>query len=135
MNWDGVLSISGFFGAIRLGFLSVFLLTPAAQAAAQTTVWDGQSLPVTIEVSQDVPVRTSERRPGGSYGQERGSLYSRTALLIGAAQRFEMIEILGEGGCRIRFDGSEYELSSCPWLPGFRDHQTDIFRIVDAPQN
>lgn len=93
-------------------------------------VWDGKSLPITIEVSQDVPVRTAERRADGSYRQERGALYSRNPFRIGEGQRFQMVAVLGEGSCRIEFQGSRYELSSCPWVPGFTDNQADIFRIV-----
>jgi hypothetical protein len=92
----------------------------------------GWRLPVTIEVKQDVNVRTSERRPDGSFGQERGSLYSSEAFQIKKSQRFQMIKIYTEGECRIRFQRKEYDLSSCPWLDGFADHQEDIFKVISA---
>jgi hypothetical protein len=103
-------------------------------AAAQLPggpVWDGQSLPITIEVLTDVQVRTSERRADGSYGQQRGVLYSSTAFLIGKGQRLRMVEMLGEGACRIELDGARHMLNSCPWLPGFTDNQADIYKIVE----
>jgi hypothetical protein len=90
------------------------------------------TLPLTIEVAQDVPIKTSERRSDGSNGQERGVLYSTEAFRIGRGQTFEMTAVLREGGCRIRFQGEEHEPSSCPWLPGFADRQADIFQIVPA---
>lgn len=89
-------------------------------------------LPVTIEVTQDVDVRSSERRPDGSFGQLRGSLYASKAFKIRKGQRFEMVKIYTEGECRIRFQKKEYDLSSCPWLDGFADHQADIFRMSPA---
>ena len=45
-------------------------------------------------------------------------------------QRFQMIAIDREGSCRIRFGKREYGLTSCPWLEGFTDHQSDIFRVI-----
>jgi hypothetical protein len=105
----------------------------ASFASAQNTeapVWDGQSLPITIETLHDVPVKSTERRPDGSYGQERGTLYSGTSFRIDKGQRFQMVAMLGEGSCRIGLQGALYELSSCPWMPGFTDQQTDVFRIV-----
>ena len=41
-----------------------------------------------------------------------------------------MIKIYSEGECRIRFEKKEYDVSSCPWLDGFSDHQTDIFKVI-----
>ncbi len=118
----------------RLSIAVIVLIGASEHAIAQirsAPVWDGLSLPITIEVAQNVPVKTSERRADGSYGQERGSLYSGTAFRIRSGQRFRMIETLGEGSCRIEFQGSLYDLSSCPWLPGFTDNQADIYRIVE----
>ena len=109
--------------------MSLFVSLSVAKLAA-APVWDGTSLPITIEVLRDVAVKSSERKPDGSYGQERGTLYSRSSFHIAKGQRFRMIAILGEGGCRIEFQGALHELSSCPWVPGFTDAQADVFRIV-----
>ena len=83
-------------------------------------------LPLTIEVRQDVAVRASE----GSHGQERGVLYASQAFQIKKGQRFQMIKIYTEGECRVRFQQREHDLHSCPWLDGFADHQSDIFRVI-----
>jgi hypothetical protein len=117
---------------IRLGLIAA--LAVAASASAQVVpVWDGQSLPITIEVLRDVEVKASERHADGSYWQERGFLYAGAEFHISKRERFRMIEALGEGGCRIEFQGSQYTLSSCPWVPGFTDQQSDIFKIVAFP--
>jgi hypothetical protein len=92
-------------------------------------------LPVTIEVTRDVEVRTSEHLPDGSSHQLRATLYSSEAFWIRKGQRFLMMKIYTEGACRIRFKNGEYDLSSCPWLDGFRDHQTDTFRVLIPSQN
>jgi hypothetical protein len=87
-------------------------------------------LPVTVEIKQDVEV--THETVGG---QVRGKLYlgggtASKDFVMKKGQRFQMIALRQEGGCRIRFEGKEYELSSCPWLDGFRDHQADIFSVV-----
>jgi len=85
-------------------------------------------LPVTIEVKQDVEVTQA-------YSQEsRGKLrlddVKAQAFRLRKGQRFQMVKIGQEGSCRITFEGKEYGLTSCPWLDGFTDHQTDVFSIV-----
>ena len=108
---------------VLLGLLAVgWMLAAPAQS--------DRRLPVTIQVMQDVDVKTSERRPDGSVGQERGSLYSSKAFRIKKGQRFQMIKLLGEGECRIQFEKKIYDLSSCPWLEGFTDHEKDIYKII-----
>ncbi|MDO8270591.1 MAG: hypothetical protein Q7U82_01550 [Gammaproteobacteria bacterium] len=84
-----------------------------------------RDLPLTIEVTQDVQVKSSESR-----GQPRGTLYTAGNFRISKGQRFQMVAIGQEGGCRIIFQDAEHDLSSCPWLPGFRDHQQDIFVVI-----
>lgn len=119
---------------IRFAVIALLLVTFAMQTWAQARErdeWDGTSLPITIEVTRDVPVKSSERRSDGSYGQERGALYSSKSFIITKGRRFRVIELMREGTCRIEFEGSQYELSACPWMPGFRDRQADIFRIVE----
>jgi len=85
--------------------------------------------PITVEVRQDVEV-THNTTPYES----RGTLYltdlNAKEFRFKKGQRFQMIQIMGEGSCRIRFEDKEYGLTSCPWLDGFRDHQTDVFVIV-----
>ena len=51
-------------------------------------------------------------------------------FVIRKGETFQMIAIGQEGGCRIRVEKREYEVSSCPWLDGFADHQTSVFEIV-----
>lgn len=41
-----------------------------------------------------------------------------------------MIKIGPEGGWEIKFGGQQYGLTSCPWLEGFSDHQTDVFTVI-----
>jgi Putative zinc-finger len=101
--------------------LNRMAVSPRARAASQ-------ALPITIEVKQDVEVTQA-------YSQEsRGKLrlgdVEAQAFRLRKGQRFQMVEIGQEGSCRIKFEGKEYGLTSCPWLDGFSDHQTDIFSIV-----
>jgi len=86
--------------------------------------------PVTIEVQRDVKVRHN------SEGREvRGtlSLNDRNAkpFRLKKGQRFQMIRIGQEGSCRIKIEKKQYDLTSCPWVDGFSDHQGDIFRVVE----
>ena len=91
-----------------------------------TPLQTGWRLPVTIEAAKDIPARQE-----GRAGQQRGTLYiSGSPFLIRKGQRFQMIRIYAEGECRIRFEKKEYDVSSCPWLDGFSDHQTDIFKVI-----
>jgi hypothetical protein len=89
-------------------------------------IWDYYSVPITIEVLQDVPVRPC--------GAERGVLCARGDLIIPRGERFQMLEVGIEGGCVIEYRGNRYESSSCPWVKGFTDAQTDIFMIVEVPE-
>jgi hypothetical protein len=59
---------------------------------------------------------------------------SNTAdALIRKGQKFQVVEVTGEGGCNIEFATSKYGLGSCPWDPGFQDRQSDIFVVVKIP--
>ncbi|MGD0101593.1 MAG: hypothetical protein ABSC60_14695 [Acidobacteriota bacterium] len=86
--------------------------------------------PVIIETKKDVEVTHHE----GLGPELRGRLYLDNAkarpFLLKKGHKFQMIKIGQEGGCRIRVEQMEYDLTSCPWLPGFRDQQSDIFQIV-----
>lgn len=88
--------------------------------------WD---LPATIEALQDVPARAEE-----TGGQKRGVLYvgREESFVVKKGQRFLMVQIHQEGGCRIEFEKRQYDVSSCPWLDGFRDHQEDVFRVISG---
>jgi hypothetical protein len=93
-------------------------------------VWQ---LPVTIEVTQDVQLKNLPAGQSDGSQQERGSLYiglDSKPFLIKKGQTFEMVTLEPEGACRIRFEKREYFLSSCPWLDGYRDHQSDIFKVI-----
>ena len=102
------------------------LLATVARSVEADPVWDGKSLPVGIEVTQDVPV---SQRYCASF--QRGTLCSDGDFTIRKGQRFRMLEVLQEGGCRFELMGLRHESPSCPWLPGFRDNQADIFVIVE----
>jgi hypothetical protein len=95
----------------------------ALSTIGQTT-WH---LPVTIEALQDVPAHVEE-----AGGERRGVLYigRGESFLVKKGQRFLMVKVGQEGGCRIEFEKRQYDVSSCPWLDGFRDHQEDIFGII-----
>jgi hypothetical protein len=86
-------------------------------------------LPVTIEVKREVEVSHN-----AASHESRGQLYlgdpKEKPFRLRKGQRFQMVKIGHEGSCWIRFGDKEYSLTSCPWLEGFRDHQTDVFRTV-----
>ena len=86
-------------------------------------------LPITIEVKRDVEVMHSAE----GY-ERRGNLYlddpKAKAFTLKRGQKFQMIKIGPEGGCVIRFGDQHYGLTSCPWLEGFSDHQTDVFKVI-----
>ncbi len=110
----------------------MLLLTPLIVVANDEAI-DGnnEALPLTIELTQDVQVRSSS----DGLGQQRGTLYAATDFRISKGQRFQMIVIGQEGGCRIEFQDAEHELFSCPWLPGFRDHQPEIFVVLSSEKS
>jgi len=96
-------------------FLSIALISLLRQPRPPNVL----NPPVTIEVKQDIEVTREVS------GQLRGKLY---ALPLGAepfwirkGQRFEMLEELGEGECRIRFEGKS--ISRRP-ARGLRDSPT-----------
>jgi hypothetical protein len=95
-----------------------------------SNAWYRAHLPSTIEVTQNVEAIPS------SVAREhrwRGTLVIRPnlkAFRIKKGQTFQMTELLGEGECRIRFGKKDYEVESCPWLEGFRDRETDIYKPV-----
>jgi len=108
---------------IAIGWLVTLSLS--AQIPTNTS-W---RIPVPITVLQDVPV---EPHPQDMHRQKRGVIYinpKEKGFVIKKGQTFQMTKIGQEGGCSIGFAKKEYELSTCPWLDGFRDHQTDIFSV------
>jgi hypothetical protein len=94
-----------------------------------STPTQSKDRPITVEVRQDVEV-THNTKPYESRGKLYLTDLNTKEFRLKKGQRFQMIQITGEGSCRIRFEGNEYGLTSCPWLDGFRDHQTDVFVIV-----
>jgi hypothetical protein len=54
------------------------------------------------------------------------------AFTVKKGQRFLMVKIYDEGGCRIEFEKRRYDVSSCPWLDGFTDHQRDVLVAILA---
>ncbi|MEP6832120.1 MAG: hypothetical protein ABJB74_01950 [Gemmatimonas sp.] len=110
---------------MRTSFVVAMLVSHAIPWAVVT-----QRAPVVIEALRDVQV--IKENSDGTSGQHRGVLYSHDTLHIAKSTRFTMIKELGEGECRVRVKERELELSSCPWLPGFTDHQSDIFRVIPA---
>ena len=116
---------------MKIESTSVFALLvvaiPIGAQSPERVRWDSVSVPITIEVTQDVPIRT--------IGAVRGVLSARGDAVIPKGDRFQMLEIGLEGGCTIRYSGTQYEVSSCPWVPGFLDSQSDIYVIVEVPEN
>jgi hypothetical protein len=108
---------------LRADTIALFV---ALSALAQSS----GSLPLTVEVRRDVEVTPYSNSP-----RSRGRLYlddlKAKAFRLKKGQRFQTIEIGQEGSCRIRFAGKEYGLVECPWVEGFRDHQTDTFRVLN----
>jgi hypothetical protein len=102
---------------------AAWIVLTAFAAHAQTR-WE---FPVTIEALQDVPAHGAE-----AASQRRGILYIGAAepFTIKKGERFQMVKTYSEGGCRIQFENRQYDVSSCPWMDGFTDHQVDIFRVV-----
>ena len=92
---------------------------PRVQPAADSVV--------TIELLRSVRVR----RP--VLGREqRATLYGDTIMTLRAGERLQMLRRGLEGGCVLRVRGRDMSVSSCPWLPGFRDPQADVFRVVST---
>jgi hypothetical protein len=100
------------------------LHTHTGIATVDQTRW---RLPVTIEAVQDVSARSVQ-----GAAQARGVLYvgRGSSFTIKKGQRFLMVKIGAEGGCRIEYEKRPYDVSSCPWLDGFRDHQEGFFRVL-----
>ena len=107
-----------FIASADEGFVRLVEETPYALFTSET-------LPVIIEVMKDV-----SGLDGSHAWQKKGNLYSNRAFRINKGERFQMIEVIGEGECKIRYRENEYHLSSCPWLPGFTDHQSETFLVV-----
>lgn len=108
-----------------------YALSAAAQNKDLTRVPDGWELPVTISVLQDVEINVMEENTAVPDDASPLSRYSLVTLGFRREMQFQMINIHLEGGCQIRFEDKEYSMISCPWLPGFRDHQEDIFAVME----
>jgi hypothetical protein len=82
-------------------------------------------LPATLETLRDVKV--------GRGPHERGKLDTDSdEFVIKKGERLQMVAIHSEGGCRIRFRGTEYDVGSCYWLEGFADSEADIFKVISG---
>lgn len=106
-------------------FLGVIILLFSTIGFAQSN----SNLPVTIKTLKSVTVVSRPRTV-----EMRGLLFissNHRPFVIKKGETFKMISIGSEGGCRIRYRGSEYEVSSCPWLDGFADHQADFFKVLN----
>ena len=102
------------------------LLVSSGSVPTEMQVPPGDTtVPVTVELRRDVAVRRA-----GLGGQRRGILYADTAFTLKRGARIVMIAVGQEGGCRVRVAQHTIEVFSCPWLPGFADHQRDVFRVV-----
>jgi hypothetical protein len=97
----------------------------ASFAQSERVAWDRKSVPITVEVTRDVPVK--------NCGFEQGALCARAEFVIPRGGRFQMLAVGLEGGCTIEYRGVQHEVSSCPWVPGFTDPQANVFVIVEVP--
>lgn len=88
----------------------------------------GTSTSLVIILMRDV--RVVDR---GAAPEERGVLYGDTSLVLPRGTELTMIRIGLEGGCTVRRGALMLSLTSCPWLDGFPDHQSDIFLRRDMP--
>lgn len=88
----------------------------------------GTSTSLVITLMRDV--RVVDR---GAAPEERGVLYGDTSLVLPRGTELTMIRIGLEGGCTVRRGALLLSLTSCPWLDGFTDHQSDIFLRRDMP--
>jgi hypothetical protein len=116
--------------------LIVSLLSVAANTGESALTWDGCTVPIAVQVTQDVPMG---RGNCGAY--VRGTLCATNVtdrtitddVIIKKGQQVRVLDYLGEGGCELEFAGARYSLGSCPWHPGFSDKQSDIFIVVKLP--
>jgi hypothetical protein len=110
--------------------LSIILLASSALCIAAGVHWDGKSVPITVQVSKDVPVRSIQKHSQTGARMERGTLYSKQEFVITAGEQFRVTELSREGMCTIEYRGRNHFLHACPWMPGFSDPQMDIFSII-----
>lgn len=105
--------------------MNAVLIVLGLMLAAQNPNW---RLPATIEALRDV-----ESRPYNPVlGEQRGVLYAGDVFQIRKGERFQMIKVYSEGGCRIRFKSKEYDVTSCHWLEGFTDPEADIYKVISG---
>lgn len=102
------------------------MITWATFPTTGQTKW---RLPAQIEAVQDILAQPFE-----TQGQVRGVLYvgRGNSFTIKKSERFLMVTVGAEGGCRVEFNKKQYDASSCPWLDGFTDHQQDFFKVVSG---
>tara|TARA_R110001592_G_scaffold43467_1_gene140844 strand:+ start:572 stop:928 length:357 start_codon:yes stop_codon:yes gene_type:complete len=114
---------------MRIGMLVILAQGTSISLAQSSNAvpWDFESVPITVEVAQDVPIKRC--------GFELGVLCANAEFVIPRGDRFQMLEVGLEGGCIIEYLESRYEVNSCPWLHGFRDPQAEVFVVVEVPRN
>lgn len=109
---------------------NVGLPASTAERAAPPT-----EVPVTIAVTRDVMLKRYSKAREQQRPRELLQFFSASkeekSVAIRRGEIFQMVSKAGqmEGGCRIRFQGLEYEIASCWWLDGFSDQRSDIFVI------
>jgi hypothetical protein len=121
---------------LRWPLLLLSLVPIAARTNDSVPSWNGCTFPITVKVTQDVPIG---RRNCGAY--VRGTLCATNLtnravianVIIKSGRQFQVVDNLGEGGCELEYAGRKYSVGSCPWMPGFRDGQSDIFVVVKLP--
>jgi hypothetical protein len=100
--------------AIRRVAMLLANFLKAAKATTQPLV----ASPSSIEVTEDVSLEPYEyEREGKRFRAILQFFNDEEKVVIRRGQRFQMISNVGqmEGGCRIRFEGKNYELASCFW--------------------
>lgn len=100
----------------------------AVQAQRDSVSQSDSARSFVIVLTRDV--RVVDR---GAAPEVRGVLYGDTSLVLPRGTELTMIRIGLEGGCTVRHGALMLSLTSCPWLDGFTDHQSDIFLRRDMP--
>jgi hypothetical protein len=114
--------------------LWAFLNSPSQSAPREPSdAWYRSHLPVTLKVTQDVQVKPYSPRQRHRRGTlEVGGKAKAKAFTIKKGETFQMTKLRGEGECRIRLLGKEYDLVACWWLEGFANRESDIYQPVAA---
>ncbi len=115
-----------------VGLLGVMVVAGCAKAPSPSD--PREPTPSSIEVTEDVSLEPYEyEREGKRFRAILQFFNDEEKVVIRRGQRFQMISSVGqmEGGCRIRFEGKDYELASCFWQGGFADNRSNIFVVIE----